>query len=264
MWNAPEILSSDRDGAQASIISPRGWRCSSSHEISRRKRRNPDGIRVKCLVIVEEHPRNERCFRAGRSISLPPIECGPVLAIAQQSPDCAVCLRVSSSDSDSELDQISSSSSSSSPPHSTSCTVNETRFLNGMINANSSSISWNRKPSKASPSIDEPYASKKGAGDTRESRKSIPRNSRWCRFFSLGQVKSDGNGSAPETWSPKTVSGPSEFWERISDHRLRQEKRNWLVRDCGDFGAGPDSASADSRVHARIRLAQIPITGHRP
>ena len=44
----------------------------------------------------------------------------------------------------------------------------------------------------------------------------------------------------------------------------RQEKRDPLLRDFGDFGTSPDPASAGSRVHAWIRLAQIPITGHRP
>ena len=45
---------------------------------------------------------------------------------------------------------------------------------------------------------------------------------------------------------------------------VRQEKRDPLLRDFGDFGTSPDPASAGSRVHAWIRLAQIPITGHRP
>ena len=44
----------------------------------------------------------------------------------------------------------------------------------------------------------------------------------------------------------------------------RQENRVTLVGNCGDFGAGPDMASADSRVYSRIRLAQFCGAGHRP
>ena len=36
-------------------------------------------------------------------------------------------------------------------------------------------------------------------------------------------------------------------------HR-RQEKRDLLLHDYGDFGAGPYPASARSRIHSRIRL----------
>lgn len=73
VWKAPEMLSSDSDGAQASTISPSGSKCSSSQETSRRERCNFDGIRVNCLAIVEEHPLNERRFNSGRSRPLSPI-----------------------------------------------------------------------------------------------------------------------------------------------------------------------------------------------
>lgn len=218
VWNTPDILSSDRDGAQASIISPSGHRCSSSQEISRRERCNFDGIRVSCLAIVEEHPRNERCSSLGRSIPLSSTKYSdPAFAMEQQSPDRMVCLWVSSSDSDSEPGPASSSRSSSFP-HSTSCMVNEMRFLNGVISANSSSASWNRKPSRTNSSMDGAYASKKGVRGWCESRKSMPRNSRWRRFLSFGQVKSEGNESTPETWRPKTVF--SGFCKSISNHRV--------------------------------------------
>ena len=44
----------------------------------------------------------------------------------------------------------------------------------------------------------------------------------------------------------------------------RQEKGDPLLRDFGDFGTGPDPASAGGRVQLRIRLGQLRIVGHGP
>jgi hypothetical protein len=234
VWNTPEILSSDRDCAQDSIISPSGSRCSSSQEISSRERRNFEGIRVKCLVIVEEHPRRERFFSMGRSKPLLSNGCDPsIFAMAQQSPGCMVCLWVSSSESESEPASAPPSSRSPSFPHPASCMVNETRFLNEPISANSSSTSRNRNPSKTSSSMDELWTSKNGMSDSRESRKSMPRSSRWCRFWSFGQANSNGNGSAPVRCRPKTVLGPSGFCESISNHRVESSTDRSDISDRG-------------------------------
>ena len=44
----------------------------------------------------------------------------------------------------------------------------------------------------------------------------------------------------------------------------RQEKGDPLLRDFGDFGTGPDPASAGGHVQLRIRLGQLRIVGHGP
>lgn len=90
------MLSSERDGAQASIISLSGSKCSSSQEISSRERFKFDGTLAKRFVIVEEHPRNERCFRVGKIISASSTGCDvdPALEIEQQSPGRMVRLLV--------------------------------------------------------------------------------------------------------------------------------------------------------------------------
>ena len=246
VWNTPEILSSDRKGAQASIISPNGDRCSSSHEISRRERCKFDGIRVSWLAIVEEHPRNERCFSMGRSMQLPFTRCSdPAFAMEQQSPGCIVCLCVSSSESDS----ASLSSSRSSPfPHLTSCMINETRLLKGVISAKSSSASWNRNPSRTSSSMDETYASKNGVISWCEPRKSIPCNSRWRRFLSFGQVRSEGNESVPEMWRPKTVLEPCGSCKSVSNHRVESWTDRRDICDRGTPTSLPRTAAMVCKV----------------
>lgn len=135
--------------------------------------------------------------------------------------------------------------------------INEMRFSKGVISANNSSASWNRSPSRTSSSMDGMDESKKGVIDGCETRKSIPCSSRRRRFFSFGQAKSEGNESAPETWRPKTVLGPSGFWESISNHRVESctERRDICDR------ATPTSSPRAGVITCKIEM--LVIIAHR-